>query len=266
MNQPGSTDSQDWRGIHISRGMRLRLSGISISIGSDGNIQMPPPEISISIDLFAYWLEIAMSHLIEAEAIHKDLLTVWGKGDDQVGGQYLEREFSAGLQCITASAIAVDAFYAMARDHVTVPESVMEAWRSNRTSRPKQIAEVLKRGFLIGPKSFRDIRKHLIELFKWRDWSVHPPAGFNKPIPYAELRVSTEWRFAAFRFENAKVAFALSLSLIAQLLLRPKPDLKNLVEHCQGSLPLVTPLVEKWESKFGMLYAREESSSEASRI
>lgn len=256
MSQSETDEPQGWRGIHISRGMRLRLSNISISIDRDGNVQSPPPDLSLSIDLYAYWLEIAMAHLIEAEVAHGELLKVWGHGDDQEGGRWLEREFSASLQCITSAAIAVDAFYAMTRDHIQIPEKDVEAWRTNRTSRAKQIAEVLKRGFLIGSKSFSTMRGHLIELFKWRDWSVHPPAGFDKPVRYDELRVGTEWRFVAFRFENAKNCLALSLSLIAQLLTRPKSNLHSLVEHCQGSLPLVVPLVDQWENKYGRLYER----------
>jgi len=56
--------------------MRLRLSALSISIDRDGNVQTPPPDLSVSIDLFAYWLEIAMAHLIEAEDAHRELLAV----------------------------------------------------------------------------------------------------------------------------------------------------------------------------------------------
>lgn len=253
---------QEWRGIHITRGMRLRLSKISISIGGDGDLQQSPPKISVSIDLFVYWLEISMVHLVKAKEAHTELLAVWGRDDYKRGSQFLEREFAYSLQCITASAIAVDAFYAMVRDNVPVPEQEIDAWRTNRTSRPKQIAEVLKRGFLIGPKSFKTMRGNLIELFKWRDWTVHPPAGYDKPVRYDELLVGTEWRFVAFKFENAKNALALSLSLLAQLLARPKPNHKSLADHCQNSLPLVSPLVEQWEDMFGQLYERESSEDQ----
>ena len=137
VNKPDADSPQDWRGIHMSRGMKLRLSGLGISIDRDGKVHSPPPDLLISIDLFAYWLEIAMTHLIESQETHRHLLTVWGRGDKQEGGQWLEREFSSSLQCITAAAIAVDAFYAMVRDQVHIPEEVIQAWRNNRTSRPK---------------------------------------------------------------------------------------------------------------------------------
>jgi hypothetical protein len=246
--------------------MRLRLGNISISISGDGDLQPSPVEVSVSIDLFAYWLEIAMAHLIRAGDVHKELLAVWGQSNGEQGSQWLEGEFASSLQCITAAAIAVDAFYAMVRDHVPIPEKDIEAWRTNRTSRPKQIAEVLRRSFLVGPNSFTAMRGHLIELFKWRDWSVHPPAGFQKPVRYDELLVGTEWRFVAFRFENAKNALALSLGIIAQLLRRPKPDHNSLTDHCQNSLPLVTPLVKQWEAKYGQLYERESLEKESASI
>lgn len=262
MNQQETDTTQDFQGIHISRGMRLRLSNLNISI-DDGNIQLPSPDISVSIDLFVYWLEISIAHLIEAEHCHKELLVAWSQDGNQGKGQWLEREFSTSLQSITAAATAVDAFYAMVRDHIQIPKEDIAAWRNNRTSRSKQISEVLRRGFLIGPNSFSTMRGHLIELYKYRDWSVHPPAGYNEPALYDELRMSTEWRFVAFRFENAKSSLAISLSLIAQLLACPKPDLNSLAEHCQGSLPLVMPLVEQWESKFAKLYERESQTPPA---
>jgi hypothetical protein len=239
--------------------MRLRLSEISISIGGEGKLQPSSAKISVSIDLFVYWLEISMVNLVKAKAAHIELLAVWGRNDYKIGNQFLEKEFAYSLQCITAAAISVDAFYAMVRDNVPVSEQEIDAWRTNRTSRPKQIAEVLRRGFLIGPNSFKTMRGNLIELFKWRDWSVHPPAGYDKPVRYDELLVGTEWRFVAFKFDNAKNALALSLSLLSQLLTRPKPSHKSLADHCQNSIPLVSPLVEQWEDMFGQLYEREPS-------
>jgi len=237
--------------------MRLQLSGLKISFDRDGKVQLTPPDFSLSLDLFAYWLKIGFTHLIQAENAHRDLLVVWEQGDNPERDQWLEKEFSASLQCVIAAAIAIDSFYAMVRNHVQIPRGDIEAWRTNRTRRPKYIAEVFKRGFLIGPKSFATMREQLVELFKWRDWATHPPARFDKPVPYDELRVGTEWRFVAFRFDNAKKSLALSLSVIAQLLLRPKSDLQSLAEHCQGSLPLINPLVTQWESKYGQLYERK---------
>ena len=254
-NGHDASAAEEWRGIHITRGMRLRIGELRLSLADDGSVDASSVEISVSIDLYVHWLEIAMGHLVRAEEAHIRLLEVWELNDDAQSGVWLEGEFAASMQCITASAVALDAFYALARHYVLVPKAEVEAWRRNRTARPRQMAEVLRRAFLIGPKSFKTVRQRLEEVSEWRDWSVHPRAGFEKPVRYDELHVGVEWRFVAFRFDNAKAILGFALSFVAQALSRPKPY-PELVEHCNGVSPLVASLVGQWEDRYGLLYER----------
>jgi hypothetical protein len=244
--------------------MRLRLSEFSISLDDNGGLQSSPVEVSVSIDMYLYWLEIALAHLDASEAAHIELVSAWDSGDADRTSPPLEAEFAAAMQCITAAVIALDSFYAVARDHVPVSAEEILVWRNNRTSRPKQIAEVLRRGFLMGPESFAELRARLIEVFKWRDWSVHPPAGYDKPVRYDELHVGMEWRFVAFRYANALSVAGLALGLIAQLVTKPRSSNESLAEHCQSMLALITPLVERWEERHGELYVREASGDPVS--
>jgi len=250
-----STD--EWRGIHVTRSMRLRISDLTFSLKDDGTVEASDIKVDLSIDMYVYWLEMALEHLEAAEAAHAQLLETWTK-DDSASSAALERDCRESMQCIVASAIAIDAFYAMVGDHVKVPERTREAWRRNRTSRAKQVAEILRRSFQIGPKSFAQVRRHIVELFSWRDRAVHPAAGYDEPVRYEELHVATEWRLVAFRAENAKNALLIALCLITQLLQRPMAKHATLTEHCAGSLQFVAPLVEQWEAKYGELYSRED--------
>jgi len=252
--------TDEWQGIHLTRSMRLRLSGLTFTLKDDGTIESSDVEVDLSIDMYVYWLEIAFERLAAAEAAHAHLLDTWTK-DDEASAAALERDCRESMQCIVASAIAIDAFYAMVGDHVKILERTREAWRRNRTPRPKQVAEVLRRAFEIGPKSFAQIRHHIVEVFAWRDKAVHPAAGYDQPVRYDELHVATEWRLVAFRAENAKNALAVALSLIAQLLERPRPKHASLTEHCAGSVQFVAPLVEQWEAKYGQLYERGQRGS-----
>ena len=252
--------ADEWRGIHVTRSMRLRLSNLALTVGDDGTIHASDVEVDLSIDMYVYWLEVALEHLAAAEIAHTRLLETWTK-DDEASSAALERDCRESMQCIVAAAIAIDAFYAMVGDHVQVAQRTREAWRRNRTPRPKQIAEILKRSFQIGPKSFTQIRSIIIELFGWRDKAVHPVAGYDHPVPYEELHVSTEWRLVAFRAENAKNAVSIALSLIFQLLQRPLAKYVTLAEHCAGSVQFVAPLVEQWEAKYGELYVRGDRGS-----
>ncbi|MBI5675464.1 MAG: hypothetical protein HZC48_06540 [Nitrospirae bacterium] len=250
-----------WRGIHLNR-MGLRISGISFSISRDGSFDSAPVEIGVSLDLYIHWLEIALQHLYEAQAAHEELLACWDSDDANRKNKALERDFSSSMQCVLASAVAVDAFYAMVRDFVTIPKKTIESWERKRLSRAKRISEVFRLGFRISSAGFKSMRSHLCELFKWRDWCVHPEAGFDKPVRYKELHVATEWRFVAFRFDNAKNSLAIALSVIAQLLNQGKPRIPELAKHCERIEYLVAPLIDVWEREFGTLYSRQSKQKE----
>ena len=256
------------RGLYISRGMTLRLSpgGLKIRIGEDGSLEVVEgPAFEVSLDTHSYWLEIAWLHLVGAQLAHQKLLTVWNASDEKKKGRALEAEFAASLQCMVAVAVALDAFYAAVRSHITIPQAMLTSWREKRTARHAQIAEVLRRGFRIGPKTNALVRNGLKELFAWRDRSVHPGAEAARPIAYPELGVGTEWRLVAYRHENAQRAMAFGLSLIAQLLAAPKPGLLGIARYCEGALPQVLRMVRKWERRYGQLYPREQRKGKKKR-
>jgi hypothetical protein len=241
--------------------MSLKLSGIKIVFRGDGTIEAPPVQPSVSLDMFVYWLEIALQHLLAADQAHLEVIATWERPKDEGRGRALESEFAASMQSITAAAIAVDAFYAMTKDYLRIAPEEIAAWRSNGTPRPKLIAEVIRRGYQVGPEGFKLMRDRLIDLFKWRDWSVHPPAGFKEPILYDELAVSTEWRFVAFRFHNATALVGFALSLVAQALEHPREEFQDLKKHCERSRSLLAPAVDQWETRFGRLYERDDQEA-----
>jgi hypothetical protein len=180
-------------GVLITRGMSLRIpaGGLTIGLGEPGQPEMSVV-LHVSLDVYPHWLEIALSHLEAAEIARNEALAAWRGGDQERKVRALEAEFTASMQCVVAAAIAVDSFYARVKRHISLPDAVVSAWRTNRTARYRQIAEVLRRAFLIGPRTVAQVRRHLKELFKWRDWSVHPSAEFDKPLWHQDLQVGTE--------------------------------------------------------------------------
>jgi hypothetical protein len=47
MNPKDGPSPDEWRGIHVTRGMRLRLSGMTLSLTGEGT----SVDVSVSIDL-----------------------------------------------------------------------------------------------------------------------------------------------------------------------------------------------------------------------
>jgi hypothetical protein len=256
-----------WHGVYVSHATQLRISGIQISIGKDGSTEIGEPKTHLLTWMFVYWMEIALEHLQQAERAHAQLLEKWVPVEPAEGSKHLRDEFSSSMQCINASAIAVDAFYAAIKNVAPISEAEVSGWKAKKTSRPKQIAEVIRRSFGMEQSKVAALQQNLIELFRWRDWGVHPPADLEVPTPYPELAVSTEWRFVAYTASNARIALEYVLKLILESLSRPKGKYPDLVELCSSCRDLVSPIKASWEELYGQLiistvdHLRQDSSA-----
>jgi hypothetical protein len=243
----------NWHGVYVSHATQLRISGIQISIGKDGSTDTGEPKTHLLTWMFVYWMEISLEHLQQAELAHAQLLEKWVPGEPAEGSKHLRDEFSSSMQCINAAAIAVDAFYAAIKNVAPISEEEISRWKAKKTSRPKQIAEVIRRSFGMKQSKVAALQQNLIELFKWRDWGVHPPADLEVPTPYPELSVSTEWRFVAYTASNARIALEYVLKLIIESLSRPKDKYPDLVELCSFCRDLVSPIKSSLEELYGPL-------------
>lgn len=243
------------RGLMINRGATLAISNISITFGPDG-AAIPDPAVTVSLDLTSYWLEIAASYVHAAINHHARVLEAFRAGDENSVSVEMEAECKASMLALAAAGIALDAFYATIKEHVPIPEGLMELWRKNRTARYKQIAEVFRRAFEISSRSAVRVRSAIREVFTFRDKTVHPPADGRQAVFYEELAVGTEWRFVAFRAHNARLATSTALSIVAQLLARPRREHARLVKFCGPALANLQPTLDQWEKEFGQLYDR----------
>jgi hypothetical protein len=203
-----------------------------------------------------YWLEIAAEQARAAESYHQHVLHESSNQDNGPMGIAMESECKASMQSIAAAGIALDAFYAVVKEHIQIPEAMSMRWRTNRTARFRQIAEVYRQAFRVSSRSAVRMRQAMKQVFDFRDRAVHPPAVARQPVLYEELSVGTEWRFVAFRALNARVATATALSIVAQLLGRPRPELASLSEYCGPAIERIQPLVDGWEHDYGQLYQR----------
>ncbi len=61
--------------------------------------------------------------------------------------------------------------------------------------------------------------------------------------------------------ENAKALVNVSLSLVVQFLNAPKGKNDQLKRYAQAMAPLMQPLVEEWERRYGALYPRPQPAS-----
>lgn len=92
----------------------------------------------------------------------------------------------------------------------------------------------MRRTFKVGNDGAKQLHRSVAEVFRFRDWAVHPPADFREPIPHDMLDSSVEWRFVAFRAENACRAVGAVTSIIAQCVHEPRRQNADLVAWCEG--------------------------------
>lgn len=140
-----------------------------------------------------------------------------------------------------AAAIAVDSFYLALRDRTSLSKETIQTWRDKRTARHKQVAEVLRRAFALSPRSSVVLRGNLKEIFKYRDLAVYPSGDTAAPVLHPELQIGVEWRFAAFRTENARPLVQAAHSIIHELATKGKPATPEIARYTEGLQNLLAP-------------------------
>lgn len=204
--------------VFVTRGMTLAIpaGGLTLNVGPDGGLNADLV-LHVRYDVCQTWVGIAHRHLEEARSRQAEREQAWSGTDDPRKAATLEREFEASMQAITAAAIALDALYAMVQPHVKVPPSLIKRWRTGRTSRYSQVAEVLRRAFLLKPMGVAALRQNLKEIYRFRDLAVHPSGKFEAPILHPDLKVGVEWRFVYFRASNAELAVNKATEMLREL-------------------------------------------------
>ena len=112
--------------------------------------------------------------------------------------------------------------------------SMIEQWRTKRTSRYSQVTEVLRRGFHLKPKGTRTLRQHVKEIYRFRDLAVHPSGKIEAPLLHAELQVGVEWRFAYFQATNAEGLVNAATAIIWDLANNGKLTDERILAYAKG--------------------------------
>lgn len=190
-------------GVFITRGMTVGFPELTLTMGDDGKITSNF-RLHVRFDVCPSWVQLALGHLASAQNARAHREAVWVGIDEEAKAQALEREFECSMQAVMASAIALDAFYAILQQHVVLSPSVTDKWRVGRTSRYTQVAEVVRRAFSLKPKSAAALRSNIKEIYRLRDLAVHPSGKIEAPVLHPELNLGVEWRFATYRALNAE--------------------------------------------------------------
>jgi hypothetical protein len=246
-------------GLFVVRGMQLAIpaGGFSISVDGEGKFIGELKTVHLRIDMCARWMAIAYQHLLVSESANEELLRAVQVNNEEALGMALERAADAGMQAISAACAAIDAYYALLREHTQIDKSTRDSWTKNRTARHIQIAEVISRTFKIPQPEVDKMRAILKQAFPIRDKALHPSAKMTAPMNYDEIGRSTARWLVMVRHENARMVVGQCLMVIIGTIAR---DLRNHVKEFRDTLDwtaqLVAPLVIEWEKHYDRLGVR----------
>jgi hypothetical protein len=220
-------------------------------MGPDG-LDAEMLSLHVSLSMWLPWLEIAMSHLDEAQAQHENLLRARDSGG--AVGAALEGESRAAMQAMMAAAIAMDALCATAKDRITLPPSLTRKWRESGTARYAQVTEVLRRAFCLKKQSTANVRGVMKELYRFRDLAVHPQGAYSEPVLHPDLGSGTDRRLVTFSFDNARQLVRAAVAYVKILPSRPLDHATEPVQQlAKDLLSLGEPLFVRWEERYGAL-------------
>jgi hypothetical protein len=213
-------------GIHITRRSDFRLRDIHLSFdATTGDLAESSMTPELRTDIFDEWLGIAERASDDSVAARREALKA--PLDDNEGfASAVQREFEAAMIAVSASAIAIDGFFASVVEHA--PEA-----RVSAGSRHATIYETFKRAFALSHAQLTTALEPLRMIFRFRREAVHPPATWAAPVLHETWNLGMEPRFVMFRAENAINAQLFARKLIAECVRKPKKKYPKLVEWCE---------------------------------
>ena len=238
-------------GVFIAEGMGLRIpvGGLSIGVDDSGGFTSNLT-LEVRLDIWPYWLDIGMDHAVEALSTRQGLIEA-AQGPDETKSSLLEAECKTGMVAIAAAAFALDAFYEATRNALPGMDALVATWNKSGTARHARVSETLRRAFRVNDQQVAKLRQQVKELFKFRAWAVHPPAGYREPVLHDVLRVGVEWRFVAFSATNARRAIVGATNTIAQCLGAPRSQDQGFRSWCESALVRVGPRIERSKVELG---------------
>jgi hypothetical protein len=249
------------RGVRFMAGSDLQLpaGSIKITLDENGVPQMAPVTPHFRTDMWPYWLleSVEAGKLAIASAGHLAEAGNADPLDDAALDLALSAELRSTMRAITAAAFAVDAFYSSVKARAGEHPSA-KVWREKRTARHTQVFETIRYHLKGKDPGAAEMRSRIVQLFRLRDWAVHPGSRFREAVLRPDIDVGVDWHFSTFRAENAATAVAMTTSMLdvmVALLLRGNDELQN---NHPGSRRAMNLVLDAYEATDLPVFERAE--------
>ena len=246
-------------GLHLSRGVRLRIPPGGLEIGfRNGDLSAEITEYHVQLNTCTDWLEIALEHLVSSHQAHRILIEAHETQDDV--GKPLHGEFRSAMQACVAAATFFEALYAATRDCLPSERNAPRADGRPHSARSAHVAEQLKRAFGLKQQGVLNLQSVLLDIYRFRDEAVHPAAAFGPPALHPDLGIAVEQRFTMYTAANAHLLVRAALAYCEILpMVAQKQGPKETADLVQYLLASGDPLFRTWRSNYGELRHAENA-------
>lgn len=188
---------------------------LKISVGDDGSLESTLI-LSSAYNVLPIWLRVANDQLNQSKLANESLVDGWSH-DDAINKELLLQELEPSLQVFVACGIALDALYDQLKPYANLTKATIDAWKKNKTSRAKQILEVIRRVYNLDNTQAKNFATHIDEVIKFRDRAVHPSLDLERTCTRPDIPVGVDWKFSAYRFSNSFLCFEATIRMLVHL-------------------------------------------------
>jgi hypothetical protein len=244
--------------VFLTRGASLRIEDLTFNLSDPNKSSMT---LKIGYDVYPLWLTVAAEQAQKAQSFATDLDKIFdGSGADPVT-ELLEKETSASMAAIVASAAAIDAFYGSTLSRTKeVGASISKTKRAR--GRHKIITATLQQRYKINADIMTDFNSTLQTLFQFRHTALHAHGTPEEALLHPRLNVGLSKKHVMFRAENAVNSVRFSLNVIGSLVGMPKKKYSALTEHCVHARSWIYPILDEWEKEQPELNVKRVTSDE----
>jgi hypothetical protein len=204
-------------GVLLFKGMKSGIQGgdLSVTFHENGSTSSNLI-ISTSYNILPLWLKIAYDNLLSSQKANKLVSLDWCD-DAEKQKSLLIAELTPSIQVFVACACALDALYDQLKEHTNITREEIDNWKEKRTARHSQIVEVIRRSYKLDKHLVKAAKLNIKSIMDYRDKVVHSSHEIKHTCTRPDIPVSVDWRFSAYKYTNALIAWKCTVELFTLL-------------------------------------------------
>lgn len=121
-------------------------------------------------------------------------------------------------------------------------------WHEKGTARHKQVVATLRYHLQIkNNNASKEVAHRVKEMFRFRDWGVHPGSQFREAIHREDVDAGVDWHFLAFSASNAVRGVAKTVQLLDHLVAVLDRGSEDLVKWKPGARRAMNHVLDEYE-------------------